>query len=1179
MRIQGWSKLGYYPTPERVTDLVAGMTQSVLYSLNRQDHHPEIRIMDPCCGAGDAVARFAAHLQRRARTATVRTYGIELDRERSRAARRQLFQVWHADIDHCRLLENAYHILWLNPPYDWASDDDADGSRRLESRFLHQATQGLAPNGLLIYIIPQHVLAWDAAYLSRNYQEITVGRFPDPEYDAYRQVVVMARRKEHLSDRAEPETIRELASLAPLGSALEPLSVPGATAQAGALDLRRNEPRLPESAPVRVLRHPPEAVVQAMSREGVWQLRELQTLFSTAISPVRIRPIEPLPAGHAAMVAANSMMDNILIKDPAGVNAPIVIRGFFRKRSRETFRSETIVKRTDFFESNIRALDVTTGRIDEVGDSPEKLKEFMTKHGPAIRSHIATAYPPAIATDTPQAELVKARIAALSRPLIGKQVDAAVIGALQLSRRKHLNLFATQGSGKTCTANGIARGLNAAKVAVVTPARVVPNWVDEIRAVSPNAIIRVVTDQNPIGTRRPLTPYERTTRPAPFGRASLEAIRRLEPWATPETPLWIILKKDSCRTTYPVVQGLRTIGAAPEAAYTPHRPLARLAEAEQRLGRRHGPAIKFTPQPKRLYRTASGQLQQLPADAAPLGTCPRCWFPLTDAERWNPRDRDSRCLNPTQTPRYPNATVTDPEADPEADPETAPEFHQCQEPIATAVRTGPKGRAVYAYGDYLARYLNRWLDLLIIDEAQDYKGRDTAQGQTIRRMAQKARKTLALTGTPFGGKVSEVFYMLLASDPAFSREFGYRDMGTFLRLYGRQEFTYDLDDSPGHSIGASSRRRETRSGTAKEIPGYHPALLEHFWHNTIFMQLNDVDPEGQLPPFTQQAELVPLDTTEQEAAGLSQSAAYHRLDTEFKAAVSAELQLGSKRLLGAYLHEMLVYPENCWQGAEPRNGADEPIITIPPLDAKRLYPKEARLLEVVNEQRAQGRKCLVYCTHTDKRDTTGRLQDLLQQHGIRALQLKAGTVKSEQRTGWLQNEAQYNDVIICQPRLVETGVNLLEYPTIIWYEVAYSMFTTEQASARSYRINQTQPVAVYYFAYADTMQERALRIIARKADVSRTFHGDLSKNGLSAFNPDPDDIREQLARELLSTNGARSPRRDHPVAITFTNHSVNGAGNKTAGFPKPHPAVVAPAPPPQVKRYSNAGAVQGSLFD
>lgn len=60
------------------------------------------------------------------------------------------------------------------------------------------------------------------------------------------------------------------------------------------------------------------------------------------------------------MVAANSMMDNVIIRDPSEAQDPIVLRGFFRKRNRETFRPDRIAVRADYFESNIRALNTRT---------------------------------------------------------------------------------------------------------------------------------------------------------------------------------------------------------------------------------------------------------------------------------------------------------------------------------------------------------------------------------------------------------------------------------------------------------------------------------------------------------------------------------------------------------------------------------------------------------------------------------------------------------------------------------------------------------------------------------------------------------------------------------------------------------------------------------------------------
>lgn len=1187
MRTAGWAKLGYYPTPDRVTDMIASQTSNALYHpmlssrSGRERTEPRTFLFDPCCGEGNAIARFADLLEHKAKQcvhfgdgAIFRTYGVELHQERAQTARRQLTRVWNTDIDNARIRPDSYHYLWLNPPYDWSEDEDQDGSRRLESRFLHHATWGLTPNGILIYIIPRHVLRHDARFLSEHYRSLRVFRFPDPEYADYRQVVVFGQRREY------PQYTPGISGIA---DDLARMAAPHADIRELEFDDVGLYPAIAECRavgyPVRVMEHTPEVVAQAAQSEGLWHSRAIRSLLSTEPEQTRIRPIEPLPEGHAAMVAANSMMDNVIIRDPTEGHDPIVLRGFFRKRNQETFRSSQVAVRTDYFESNIRALNTRTGQIDEVGSDPAGLQQFMDIYGPVIREHIAAAYPPSVDPASPLCQAIRERIVQVKRPLLGKQLEAAVTGAAYLKKNKHLNLFFMQGAGKTCTSFAIAYGMGASKVAVMTPTRVIPNWVSEIRSVWPDAIIRVVRNDRRIGTRRPPTESELSGRPAAYGRASLEEIRRLESWATPETPLWILMKKDTARASHPTAHGLRYIGNTGETE--PFRPLRALARAEKRAKAKPMPtAGNSAPSLRRLYRDQHGKLSKMGADAKPVGVCPECWYPLTTDDKWNPKDRDAVCINPGLRPapgqqRQPEGQDDEPDAGATV---------SCNAPIGAAVRDA-RGRAIYSYGDYASRYLGKWLDLLIIDEVQDYKGKGTAQGGTTRRMAQRARKTLALTGTPFGGKVSEVFYLLVSLNPGFARHFNYQDLGAFLRAYGREETTYDLHDDPSASVGVASRRRETKQNV-KEIPGYHPALLEHFWHNTIFASIHDIDPERTLPPLRQRAELIELSDREQgtDRGNYSQASAYHELDMTMTEHLKAYLQVGSRRPLGQYLHEMLTYPENCWQGTQPCDpDTGDPIITMPPLSDQVLYPKERKLLDLLAGQKARKRKCLVYATHTSRRDTTERLMGILRQDGYRALQLKAGTVDSEARAQWLSQQARLNDVIICHPRLVETGVNLLDYPTIIWYEIEYSMYTTEQASARSYRINQTRPVEVYYLAYADTMQERALRIIARKADVSRTFHGDLSKNGLSAFNPDPDDIRDQLARQLLARNGRNGANGHHAKPDTDDLNQwlseKDLAGNGCPDEPTTKSVLAVPAEPPEVsKQWNNAGATQLSLL-
>ena len=1180
MRRTGWTKFGYYPTPERVTEYIANnVTRHVFWlraETNFDEARTETRVLDPCCGDGTAAARFAERHEERV-NATIKpkqplrmvTYGIEVEEERARTARQSMSQVWHADIDDMRIMPASYDYLWLNPPYDWDGSGD-ETTKRLESRFLHQTTWGLKPEGVLIYIVPQHVLRWDADFLARHYQNIIVRRFPDPEFENYGQVVVIANKRDAPRLGGDPTTAGHVASMATPNAVIKPLD------GAEKILVSKQTTHGNQGWPARRMWFRPDHVADALSSEGAWNTKEVRDLLTSGHDRARMRPIERLQEGHAAMVAANSMMDNVVIEDPANKSEPIILRGFFRKVTKETGRTEDVVTRTDYFESSIRAMNAVTGAVQEMGSDPEGLSNFMETYGQAIREHIDVAYPPSVDPESEECNAIADRIAMLHRPLIGKQVQATTVGAAYLKRHPHLNLYFEPGTGKTCCSFAVAFGMGTSKVCVMTPSRVIRNWISEIQAIWPGAIIRVIDNREPIGTKRPPTELEMALEPAQVGRCSLEEVRRLEPWASPDRPLWVLMKKDTARRTHPVRQGLRWAHGT-DSTSPANRPLGHLRDIERRLRKEPKRANGKTEQARapRLVRSSEGFLYAWPEGNAPVGTCPECWYPLTEDEKWRGNDRDAVCINEAPIKQYPvdqsllerfvqeekdnpgvrgrhggtwlsMAPADERESQEEARERAKQSALQmrwrtqarsvqppggddgnwedieaptCSAPIGTAVRD-ESGRALFSYGDYAAEYMGKWFDVLIIDEVQDYKARETAQGETTRRMAQHAKKTIALTGTPFGGKVSEVFFLLSALNPGFGEHFGYRELGAFRKLYGREETTYNVkDDDANRSVGVNSRRRETKKNT-REIPGYHPALLEFFWHNTLFMSLQDVDVEGKLPALKQRANLIDLDMSEQPdtTEQLSHRDAYAEVDRAMTAHIKEQLAQGSSRALGLYLQELLTYPENAWQGTAPRDPeTNEVIVEMDPLDENRLYPKEAVLLELVRDQVRRRRKCLIYCTHTGKRDTTARLLKILKRNNIKALQLKAGTVDSEERSEWLQREARSHDVIICQPKLVETGVNLLDYPTIIWAEIEYSMFMTEQASRRSYRLNQTQDVEVYYLAYADTMQERALRIIARKADVSRTFHGDLAKTGLSAFNPDPDDIREQLAREIAGT--------------------------------------------------------------
>lgn len=156
----------------------------------------------------------------------------------------------------------------------------------------------------------------------------------------------------------------------------------------------------------------------------------------------------------------------------------------------------------------------------------------------------------------------------------------------------------------------------------------------------------------------------------------------------------------------------------------------------------------------------------------------------------------------------------------------------------------------------------------------------------------------------------------------------------------------------------------------------------------------------------------------------------------------------------------------------------------------------------------------MYCVYTNTRDITARLKDILTRNGIRAEILRS-QVKPELREEWLHEKVEQDiQVIIGNPILVQTGLDLLDFPTIIFYQTGYSIFTLRQASRRSWRIGQDKPVRIYYLHYQGTMQERALELVGRKLSASLAIEGKLTGDGLVSLCSG-EDMALMLARALV----------------------------------------------------------------
>jgi len=441
----------------------------------------------------------------------------------------------------------------------------------------------------------------------------------------------------------------------------------------------------------------------------------------------------------------------------------------------------------------------------------------------------------------------------------------------------------------------------------------------------------------------------------------------------------------------------------------------------------------------------------------------------------------------------------------------------------------------YSVADYIKKRLNGYFDFFICDEVHELKGGATAQGNAFGTLASACKKTIALTGTLLGGYASHMFYLNYRLNPQAMLADGvqYGKEMNFISRYGVLERVtryYPGDDN----ICSKGRKGPT---VTREKPGISPAIFSnHLMGSTVFLNLEDIALD--LPDLTENIVPVEMDS--------DLAVAYNELEHKVGSAMREMLVKGSRKLLGTYLNSLLCYPDRPFQN-EPviYPGTDRIIAKPAALPEGRVYGKEQHLLDIVRQELSEGRRCFVYCVYTNTRDITVRLKDILTRNGIRAEILRS-QVKPELREEWLREKVEQDiQVIIGNPMLVQTGLDLLDFPTIIFYQTGYSIFTLRQASRRSWRIGQDKPVRIHYLHYQGTMQERALELVGKKLSASLAIEGKLTSDGLASLSAG-EDMTLMLARALVEgtkIDGAESVWRSMNSRRAVPKSSLSRAEN------------------------------------
>ncbi|WP_028551312.1 DEAD/DEAH box helicase [Paenibacillus sp. UNC451MF] len=351
---------------------------------------------------------------------------------------------------------------------------------------------------------------------------------------------------------------------------------------------------------------------------------------------------------------------------------------------------------------------------------------------------------------------------------------------------------------------------------------------------------------------------------------------------------------------------------------------------------------------------------------------------------------------------------------------------------------------------------------ICLDEAQNIKNAYTKQATSIRGL--KSRHRIALTGTPIENRLTELWSIFDFLNPGY--------LGTL------REFTH-------HYVGAIERTNDP------ELVSKVQRLIRPFLLRRV-----KKDPAIQLdlPDKHEYKTFVSL-TAEQ---GLLYENyikdMFERLDS-----------LSAMERRGLILAALTKLKQIC---NHPSLMLKEPA-GVP---WQQRSNKVERLLEMVQELRQEGDKCLIF---TQFVETGHLLQRILEQElDSQVLFLHGGTprVARDRMISEFQNEEIQGDrqpgIFLLSLKAGGTGLNLTAANHVFHFDRWWNPAVENQATDRAFRIGQTRHVQVHKFVTLGTLEERIDEMIEKKQGLSQQIVGN-GEQWITEMSTD--DLKELFA--------------------------------------------------------------------
>lgn len=335
-------KNGYFPTDE--------VTLERIFHALRPADYGELRVFDPCCGEGVAVAECKAFLGSRARA-----FGIEYDHERAWHAKQILDRCIHGSFMDCAVSKRSFGLLFLNPPYgDLVSDKaqtsgESTGRQRMEWQFYRASIDLLQFGGVMVLIVPFYVLTPEFSdAIATHFDQVRGYLAPETQF---KQAVIFGvrRRTSETAGRSATKAMLvalgkgELRDVLPDASWACPYVVPAS--QPGEFEFSR------------MTLDPVQFACEIRKFPTLWHQFDIKF---RAVATKHRRPLRALSTWHLSLAIAAGQASGV-VHSPDG--RVMLLKG-------DTHKQKTIK---------------TTTEVDENGKQSE-VKEHLDKFVPMIRA-------------------------------------------------------------------------------------------------------------------------------------------------------------------------------------------------------------------------------------------------------------------------------------------------------------------------------------------------------------------------------------------------------------------------------------------------------------------------------------------------------------------------------------------------------------------------------------------------------------------------------------------------------------------------------------------------------------------------------------------------------------------------------------------------------------------------